>query len=192
MRSSLPGLDDPTVLTVDDLAADCQALSRGPDPAHIVAGYISQLFRETPDEIAELLGDGTDTVVLHRADDLTIIKVVLPPHYALHPHNHLMWGVVGAVVGREDNTFFVRDGGRLRPIMGASYDEGQVGILDEMVIHAVSNPSRAHTVGLHVYGGDLLAAPTSEWDPETFEEHPYDTAAEEARRTAWVATLQTD
>ena len=25
----------------------------------------------------------------------------------------------------------------------------------------------------HVYGGDFFAAPRSEWDPESFEERPY-------------------
>ena len=175
------------MLSVEDLAADCEALSRGSDPAHVVAGYLSQLFRETPEDVAELLGDGAESLVIHRSDDLTIVKVVMPPRYALYPHNHLMWGVVGTVVGREDNTFFVREGQGLERTMGASYDEGQVGILPENVIHAVHNPTDAHTVGLHVYGGDLVATPTSEWDPETFEEHPYDMAAADARRAAWVA-----
>ena len=180
------------MLTVEDLAADCEALSRGSDPAHVVAGYLAQLFRETPEDVAELLGAEKETVVLHRSNDLTIVKVVMPPRYALYPHNHLMWAVVGTVVGREDNTFFVREGERLESTMGASYGEGQVGILPEDVIHAVRNPTDAHTVGLHVYGGDLVAAPASEWDPETFEEHSYDVASADARRAAWVASLPTD
>jgi predicted metal-dependent enzyme (double-stranded beta helix superfamily) len=180
------------VLTVEDLVADCRALTQGPDPAHVVAGYISQLLRETPDDVAQLLGDGNESVVLHRADDLTVVKVVMPPRYAFYPHNHLMWGAVGTVVGREDNTFFVRDGARLERTTGAAYEQGQVGVLHESVIHAVHNPSRAHTVGLHVYGGDLVAAPASEWDPETFHEHPYDADVAAARRAAWVATLSSD
>jgi len=30
------------------------------------------------------------------------------------------------------------------------------------------------TAGIHVYGGDLNTTPRSEWDPETFEERPFD------------------
>lgn len=30
---------------------------------------------------------------------------------------------------------------------------------------------------IHVCGGDLLATPRSEWDPEASEERPYDVAA---------------
>ena len=30
------------------------------------------------------------------------------------------------------------------------------------------------TGGLHVYGGDFLGTPRSEWDPETLEERAYD------------------
>ena len=116
----------------------------------------------------------------------------MPPLYAFYPHDHLMWGVVGSVAGREDNTFFVRSGDRLEPTTGAAYEAGQVGVLDESVIHAVRNPSRAHSIGLHVYVGDLLAAPASEWDPDTGIEHPYDAEVAAVRRTAWIARLAAD
>jgi hypothetical protein len=33
------------------------------------------------------------------------------------------------------------------------------------------------TAAIHVYGGDFFAAPRSEWDPESFEERPYDVEA---------------
>jgi predicted metal-dependent enzyme (double-stranded beta helix superfamily) len=175
------------VLTLERLVADCQALIGGTDPEHAVAEHVSRLLRDQPADIAALLGSEADSAVLHRADDLTIVKVVMPPLYAFYPHNHLMWGVVGTVVGREDNTFFAREGHGLVPTTGAAYEQGQVGVLPESVIHSVRNPSRGHTVGLHVYGGDLPGAPASEWDPETGEEHRYDAEVAATRRAAWVA-----
>ncbi|MFL6238487.1 MAG: hypothetical protein ACJ735_03190 [Actinomycetes bacterium] len=161
------------MLTIEEIVEDCQTLMRGANPPQAVAGYLAQLLRDLPDELAPLLGDGTDSVVLHQAGNLTVVKLVLPPQYELYPHNHLMWAAVATVVGREDNTFFVHEGDRLERVSGAAYEEGQVGVLPETVIHAVRNPSRAHTVGLHVYGGNLMAAAASEWDPETFTEHPH-------------------
>ena len=38
----------------------------------------------------------------------------------------------------------------------------------------------ARAGAIHVYGGDFFAAPRSEFDPDTFEERPYD--AERAKR----------
>ena len=46
--------------------------------------------------------------------------------------------------------------------------------LGETIIHSVSNPLERITGAIHVYGGDFFATPRSEWDPSTFEEHPYD------------------
>jgi predicted metal-dependent enzyme (double-stranded beta helix superfamily) len=160
------------VLTVDQLVADCQTLIQGDDPEHAVAGYLSQLLRDQAEGIAHVLGDDTETVLLHQSADLTIAKVVVPAQYAFHPHDHLMWAVVAVVVGREDNTFFVRAGDRIAATTGAAYDVGQVGILPESVIHSVRNTSFTSSVGLHVYGGDVVAAPTTEWDPVTGLKRP--------------------
>jgi predicted metal-dependent enzyme (double-stranded beta helix superfamily) len=49
--------------------------------------------------------------------------------------------------------------------------------LGAATIHAVTNPLDSVTGAIHVYGGDLFGTPRSEWDPSTFEERPYDTAA---------------
>lgn len=177
------------MLSVEEIIEDCRSLLQSADVEHVVAGYVSQLLRDRPDDVADLLGDGTDSALLHQASDLTIVKVVMPPRYAFYPHNHLVWAVVGTVAGREDNTFFAREDGGIVATSGAAYEAGQVGVLGNDVIHAVQNPSREHTVGLHVYGGDLLSAPASEWDPRTGDEHPYDADAAAARREAWVAAL---
>lgn len=40
----------------------------------------------------------------------------------------------------------------------------------------MTNPISRLSAAIHVYGGDLFAAPRSEWDPETLLEHPGDAA----------------
>jgi predicted metal-dependent enzyme (double-stranded beta helix superfamily) len=42
------------------------------------------------------------------------------------------------------------------------------------VIHSVENPTRSYTCAIHVYGGDFIATPRSQWDAGTLEEQPYD------------------
>jgi predicted metal-dependent enzyme (double-stranded beta helix superfamily) len=49
-----------------------------------------------------------------------------------------------------------------------------VALLGKSVVHAVTNPLRAFTGAIHVYGGDFFATPRSEWTPDTLEERPYD------------------
>src|SRR4051812_26141544 len=124
------------MITVESLVDECRGVIAQPDAEHVVAAYVSRLFCDHSSEVAALLGDSPDSAVLHRGDDLTIVKVVMPPLYMFQPHNHLMWGVVGTVTGREDNTFFVRDGDHITPAAGASYEAGQVGVLGKDVIHA--------------------------------------------------------
>jgi hypothetical protein len=47
-------------------------------------------------------------------------------------------------------------------------------LLGKDVIHSVANPLRVLTGAIHIYGGDLFGTPRSDWDPETFEERPFD------------------
>lgn len=178
------------MLSVEALVEECRSLL-GTDPEHATAELLARLLRDDPEGVAAMLGAETESAVLHRTDDLTVVKVAMPPRYAFYPHNHLMWGVVGTVDGREENTFYARDGATITPTAGAAYEAGQVGVLAETTIHSVLNPSRADTVGLHIYGGDLPAAPASEWDPVTGAERPYDAETAAARRVAWLAAQGT-
>ena len=46
--------------------------------------------------------------------------------------------------------------------------------MGEDVIHSVANTKREFAVALHVYGGDFFDVERSEWDFDTYEEHPRD------------------
>ncbi len=92
----------------------------------------------------------------------------------LHPHDHRMWAVIGIYGGREDNIFYRRSKGGLTQHGSKLLDTKDTIPLGESIIHSVSNPLDKITSAIHVYGGDFFETPRSEWDPETFEEHPYD------------------
>jgi hypothetical protein len=48
-------------------------------------------------------------------------------------------------------------------------------MLGDDVIHSVHNPARySYTGAIHIYGGDFVGTPRSQWDPSTLTEHPYD------------------
>ena len=59
---------------------------------------------------------------------------------------------------------------------------------------AVANPTRQLTGAIHVYGGDFVNQPRSQWGPGPREERPYDLAVfnqlfDEANR-AWRADAE--
>jgi predicted metal-dependent enzyme (double-stranded beta helix superfamily) len=118
--------------------------------------------------------ESLEDLAIHRSETLTLLAGSLPPGFKAAPHNHNLWSVVGVCSGQEDNQFFARDGNGLRQIGATSIVGPGVLANDAEVIHAIHNPLDQQLVILHAYGGDLFATPRSNWDPDTYEEFPYD------------------
>jgi predicted metal-dependent enzyme (double-stranded beta helix superfamily) len=63
-------------------------------------------------------------------------------------------------------------------------------------VHSVDNPTWRFTGAIHVYGGDFVNQPRSQWDPDSLVEQPYD--MEQVRRVfaeanaAWAAQADHD
>jgi predicted metal-dependent enzyme (double-stranded beta helix superfamily) len=113
--------------------------------------------------------------VLYRSPDLTVLDVIWPPSMTLFPHDHRMWATIGIYQGREDNTFYRRSGTSLVRSGGKELADGAVLLLGEEVIHGVHNPARhSYTGAIHVYAGDFVGTPRSQWDPSSLAEEPYD------------------
>lgn len=102
-----------------------------------------------------------------------------------------MWEVIGIYGGAEDNMLFRRGSDRIVKSGGKARREGDVFSLGADAIHSVDNLMRRFTGAIHVYGGDFVNQPRSQWDPDTLQEQPYDVA--QVRRvfaeaiTAWAA-----
>ena len=137
----------------------------------IVARAVSE-----PGQVLQSLGEpklsGIET--LYRSDTLTILNVLWGPGMTLYPHDHRMWAVIGIYSGREDNAFYHRSESGLVSHGAKTLNLKETIPLGEAVIHAVTNPLDQITAAIHVYGGDFFATPRSEWDPQTFEERPFD------------------
>lgn len=121
------------------------------------------------------LGEPTPGLhLLHRSPTLTVIDVVWPPGISLFPHDHRMWAAIAIYGGQEDNAFYRRQERAIVPSGGKELREGEVLLLGDDAIHAVSNPARRYTGAIHVYGGDFVDTPRSQWDAESLTEAPYD------------------
>ncbi|MGA0601413.1 hypothetical protein ACO2Q3_11985 [Caulobacter sp. KR2-114] len=159
---------------------DCRRLAAGPHgPARVLermrealadpAGIAAAVQPLTP-------GVGALDAPLHRADDLTVLNVTLAPGLVTIPHDHAMWAVVGIYQGEEVNTFY-REAGAGQPLAEANrrrVPAGEAILLGEAVVHAIENPLATPTLGLHVYGGDLIGAQRRMWDGALDGPHPYD------------------
>ena len=161
---------------VDQLVAECQAAIREDTPALAVRDVVRRTL-ERPLEVAEAFGAKEGGLnLVHVSPDLTVLHVTWAPGMRLYPHNHEMWAVIGIYGGQEDNTFYRRDGQTLVESGGKSMAEKDVLVLGNDAIHAVANPLQRLTGAIHVYGGDFVNQPRSQWPPETMEEEPYDMA----------------
>jgi predicted metal-dependent enzyme (double-stranded beta helix superfamily) len=160
---------------IDEFVADCRAALAEPAP-HVAVKQVVERAMRHPDRIAHALpATRAELVPLHTSDDLTVLKVVWAPGMRFRPHNHLMWAAIGLYGGQEDNTFYRRSDAGLVVSGGRELRTGEVALLGDATIHAVTNPRRTYTGAIHVYGGDLpQRAGRSEWDDDTGEEVPYD------------------
>jgi predicted metal-dependent enzyme (double-stranded beta helix superfamily) len=164
------------VSEVENLIAACQSAVAETEPLLAVRDVLERALaggKLTP----EVEGSSAGLNVLYNAPDLTVINVIWPPRMSLFPHDHRMWAAIGIYGGVEDNSFYRRDGGQLVGSGGKRVGEGEVLMLGEQTIHAVDNPARAYTGGIHVYGGDFIGTPRSQWDPQTLREEPWDLEA---------------
>ena len=81
--------------------------------------------------------------------------------------------------GQEDNAFFRREAPgapTLTESGGKQLTTGEVLVLGDDTIHAVTNPLDRLTAAIHVYGGDFVNQPRSQWGPGERIERPYDIA----------------
>lgn len=180
---------------LDDFLARCLEAGAESEPRRAIREVLSRTLA-APDEVAKVLAptEGGLTLLYH-ADDLTVLHVVWAPKMELYPHDHRMWAAIGIYAGQEDNAFYRRIGpgeSTLTESGGKQLTAGDTVVLGDDTIHSVTNPRDELTGAIHVYGGDFVNQPRSQWGPGPVEERPYD--IEDARRQfasaneAWQAT----
>jgi predicted metal-dependent enzyme (double-stranded beta helix superfamily) len=165
---------------LDTFVASCREALAEPEPLPAVRETLAQAL-QGPTEVAAVLGKSSGGLeVLFNSADLTVLNVVWAPHMSLYPHDHRMWAVIGIYGGAEDNTLFRRTPQGIVRSGGKELRERDVFSLGGDAIHSVDNPTGRFTGAIHVYGGDFVNQPRSQWDPDSLVEQPYD--MEQVRR----------
>jgi predicted metal-dependent enzyme (double-stranded beta helix superfamily) len=160
---------------IDAFLSECRAAAGETEPRLAVREVLSRAM-SAPGRVAEALAATRAAIVpLYAADDLSVLHVVWAPGMRLRPHNHLMWAAIGLYGGQEDNTFYRREGPGITVSGARQLGTGDVALLGDDTIHAVTNPRRGLTGAIHVYGGDLTTRlGRSEWEDGMGAEGPYD------------------
>jgi predicted metal-dependent enzyme (double-stranded beta helix superfamily) len=162
------------VFDLDSFLTNCIAARRETEPLRAIKEVVTRAVTAGGDVAAALPPERAGLTRLHVSSELTVLKVVWAPGMRLWPHDHRMWAAIGIYTGGEDNEFFRRDGTSLVEAGGRTLEPGDVCLLGDDVIHAVTNPTRQFAGAIHVYGGDFFAEPRSEWPEVPYVEQPYD------------------
>lgn len=177
------------------VARCCEARTESESRRAVRETLIQTLWRSA--EVAAVLGRSSGRLeVLFNTSELTVLNVVWAPHMSLYPHDHRMWAVIGIYAGAEDNTLFRRGPDGIVRSGGKELRERDVFSLGADAVHSVDNPTGRFTGAIHVYGGDFVNQPRSQWDPDSLVEQPYD--MEQVRRVfaeanaAWAAQVDHD
>ena len=117
---------------------------------------------------------GNARQVFYRSPNLTLLKVCFPAGRRTPPHDHGTWAQILLLSGEEKNTLYRRDNGALRKASEVTLTRGAILPMRADTAHVAECLGSTPAIGLHVYGGDILALPRRMWNPETLEEHPLD------------------
>jgi predicted metal-dependent enzyme (double-stranded beta helix superfamily) len=167
------------MFAIDQFIADCRVARRESEPRLAVRDVVVRAVAD-PSAVGDVLRpDSAGLTMLFHDEELTILNVVWAPHMSIHPHDHRMWAVIGIYAGQEDNAFFRRESPGARTLVesgGKQLAERDVAVLGDDTIHGVTNPRDVLTAAIHVYGGDFVNEPRSQWGPGARIERPYDIA----------------
>jgi predicted metal-dependent enzyme (double-stranded beta helix superfamily) len=165
------------VFDIDQLIADCRACLTEAEPRRAIKETLRGAVADPSSITAVLPPDQAGITLHHQSDDLTVLEAVWAPGMRLYPHDHQMWACIAIYAGQEDNEFFRRPPDRRAGLVesgGKQLRVGDVTLLGSDTIHAVTNPLRGVTAAIHVYGGDFVNQPRSQWLEPARVEEAYD------------------
>ena len=117
---------------------------------------------------------GNARQVFYRSPNLTLLKVCFPNGRRTPPHDHGTWAQILLLSGEEKNTLYRAENGALRRVSEVTLERGSILPMRAETAHVAECLGDVPAIGLHVYGGDILALPRRMWDPQTLKEHPLD------------------
>jgi len=162
------------VFDVDELVVAARAALAEAEPRLAIREVLDRTLSDRAAVLEVLAPREAGLRMLHHSPDLTILDLVWAPGMRLFPHDHRMWAVIGVYTGREENAFFRRSDDGLTRSGAKTLETGDIAVLGDDTIHAVANPLERLTGAIHVYGGDFVNEPRSQWRPPELVEERFD------------------
>jgi predicted metal-dependent enzyme (double-stranded beta helix superfamily) len=168
------------------------AASRG-EPMAAARAVLEELkdrIAEVDEALRYLSGVGGNArQIFYRSPDLSLLKVCFPAGRRTPPHDHGTWAMILPLSGEEKNTLYRVEDGKLRRASEVTLRSGSILGMRADAAHVVECVGNAPSIGLHVYGGDILELPRRMWHPQTLEVHRLEgTLYEEFARLASAAS----
>ncbi len=163
---------------IDEFIGGCREAVRETDPRRAVREPLERAVSE-PAAVGEALAptEGGFTL-LHHAPDLTVLHVVWAPGMRIFPHDHQMWAAHRHL--RRAGGQRVLPARRTRRAWAHRLGRARAGRGRRAAARRRHDPRghqparRASPGAIHVYAGDFVNEPRSQWGPGPVEERPYD------------------
>lgn len=178
-------METPAVL--EAFVETCKDAVKGDDARATIHAAMTELFAD-PAALAAGIPAFTDDQVetsprgfrlggealFHQAADLSVMVLGTRSGVIQPPHDHEMVAMIGVFEGCEEQRFWARTDDGIEPAAGRMLEAGEVMVLGERAIHAISSPPHQDARAIHVYLGNIYDVERSLFDPETLEEHPFE------------------
>jgi predicted metal-dependent enzyme (double-stranded beta helix superfamily) len=165
-------------MKVHELVARFATAGESVDPLHAARQVLADLGGDigAVDRALEYIPGvgGNARQVFYRSQQMTLLKVCFPNGRRTPPHDHGTWAAILVLRGQEKNTLYRHEGGALRKAGEKVLSPGSILTMRADTAHVAECIGDSPTIGLHVYGGDILELPRRMWNPETLAEHPLD------------------
>jgi predicted metal-dependent enzyme (double-stranded beta helix superfamily) len=167
-------------MTPHDLVTSfAAAVSRG-EPmaeARAVLESLKDRIAEVDEALRYIPGVGGNArQIFYRSPNLSLLKVCFPAGRRTPPHDHGTWAMILPLSGEEKNTLYRVEDGKLRRASEVTLKPGSILGMRADAAHVVECVGDAPSIGLHVYGGDILELPRRLWHPQTLAVHRLDWA----------------
>ena len=144
-------METPAVLTT--FVDTCKQAVQGDDPRATIHTAMQELFADPAALAAVIPAFTADNIatsprgfrlggeaLLHQADDLSVMVLGTLPGVIQPPHDHEMVAMIGVFEGCEEQRFWARTDNGIEAVAGRLLEAGEVMVLGERAIHAISAP----------------------------------------------------
>lgn len=152
-----------------DIVDQIRATKGAPDP---IAAALDVLQRaiSAPDALrAATEGVEEDETSLFEDEHFSIWRCRFQPHVLMPPHEHRLPVLIAAYDGAESSILYERSEGGLKEIGNVTAKSGEVILLPEDAIHAVTAEGDRPSDAIHVYFGPLMSLKRDLFDWDTGE-----------------------